>query len=46
VITPPRRYLDVSKINKLGWKTKTSLKDGLEKTFEYMKENWDHLQEK
>lgn len=31
----PRKLLDVSKINQLGWKAKTSLKDGIEQTVEY-----------
>ncbi len=30
----PRKLLDVSKINNLGWKAKTSLKIGLEKTYQ------------
>jgi GDP-L-fucose synthase len=30
----PRKLLDVSRINKLGWKAKTSLKSGLEKTYQ------------
>jgi len=29
----PRKLLDVSKINKLGWKAKTSLADGVNETF-------------
>lgn len=29
----PRRYLDTSKINSLGWKPKYSLREGLEKTY-------------
>lgn len=34
----PRKLLDVSKINKLGWKYKTSLNDGIKKTYnEYAK---------
>jgi GDP-L-fucose synthase len=31
----PRKLLDVSRINKLGWKAKTSLKEGIEKTYEW-----------
>ena len=34
----PKKLLDVSKINQLGWKAKTSLKEGLELTYNwYMK---------
>jgi len=34
----PRKFLDVSKINSLGWRAKVSLKQGLEKTIsEYVK---------
>ena len=29
----PRKLLDVSKINKLGWKAKTSLADGINETY-------------
>lgn len=31
----PRKLLDVSKINGLGWKAKTPLKEGLQKTIEW-----------
>lgn len=30
-----RKVLDVSKINNLGWKTSTSLEDGIKKTYEW-----------
>lgn len=33
----PRKLLDVSKINHLGWKAKTSLRDGLEKSIAWYK---------
>jgi GDP-L-fucose synthase len=36
----PRKLLDVSKINKLGWKAKTSLKEGIEKTYKWFCENY------
>ena len=36
----PRKLLDVSKINKLGWKAKIDLKTGLKITYEwYLKNN-------
>ncbi|QWU15189.1 GDP-L-fucose synthase [Paenibacillus sophorae] len=31
----PRKLLDVSKLEKLGWKAKTSLKEGLDKAYRY-----------
>lgn len=31
----PRKLLDVSRINSLGWKAKTDLKEGIEKTYEW-----------
>jgi GDP-L-fucose synthase len=42
----PRRYLDVTKINALGWKAKTSLREGLQKTYEWFMQNRDNLKEK
>ena len=35
----PRKLLDVSRINKLGWKHRTTLRDGLEKTYRWFLEN-------
>jgi len=34
-----KKLLDVNKMNALGWKPKISLRDGLEKTYEWFKEN-------
>ncbi|MCW9097458.1 MAG: NAD-dependent epimerase/dehydratase family protein, partial [Ignavibacteriaceae bacterium] len=31
----PRKLLDVSRINSLGWKYKTELKDGIIKTYDF-----------
>lgn len=31
----PRKVLDVSKINALGWKAKTSLREGVQKTYDW-----------
>jgi GDP-L-fucose synthase len=35
----PRKLMDVSKINKLGWKSKTNLRDGLTKTYNWFLNN-------
>lgn len=35
----PRKLMDVSRINSLGWKYKTELKDGIEKTYNWYLEN-------
>jgi GDP-L-fucose synthase len=37
----PRKLLDVSKLHELGWKHKVDLKEGIEKTYEWFKENVD-----
>ena len=31
----PRKLMDVSRINKLGWKYKTPLKEGIENTYRW-----------
>lgn len=35
----PRKVLDVSRVNKLGWRAKTSLEEGLRKTYSYYLEH-------
>ena len=35
----PRKLMDVSRIKNLGWKYKTELRDGIEKTYKWFKEN-------
>lgn len=35
----PRKLLDVSRINSLGWKAKTELREGIEKTYEWFVKN-------
>jgi GDP-L-fucose synthase len=35
----PRKLMDVSRINNLGWKYKTSLKQGIEKTYDWFLKN-------
>ena len=39
----PKKLLDVSLINSLGWYSKISLEDGLNKTYEWFKENINSL---
>jgi len=36
----PRKIMDVSRINSLGWKAKTSLEEGIAKTWEWYKANY------
>ena len=35
----PRKLMDVSRINNLGWKYKTELEDGIKKTYEWFVQN-------
>ncbi len=41
-----KKRLDVSKINKLGWKAKVSLKVGLQKTYDWYLKNLDNIKKK
>lgn len=36
----PRKLMDVSRINNLGWKYKTELEDGIKKTYEWFVKNF------
>ncbi|MFP4576891.1 MAG: GDP-L-fucose synthase family protein [Coleofasciculus sp.] len=42
----PRKLLDTSKINAAGWQPKTSLKKGLELTYQWFVENYDRIKGK
>jgi GDP-L-fucose synthase len=36
----PRKLMDVSRINNLGWKAKTDLKSGIQKTYQWYLEKY------
>jgi len=36
----PRKLLDVSRLHNAGWSHKISLREGIENTYEWFKENW------
>ncbi|MFH1457312.1 MAG: GDP-L-fucose synthase, partial [Patescibacteria group bacterium] len=38
----PQKLLDVTKLNKLGWKAETSLEDGIKKTYKWFNENFNN----
>ncbi|MFN8024099.1 MAG: GDP-L-fucose synthase [Acidimicrobiales bacterium] len=38
----PRKLLDVSKLSGLGWSATTSLRDGIERTYDWLSANYDH----
>jgi len=41
----PQKLLDVSRLNDMGWKCKTDLRDGLKKTYQWYIENYRPLKE-
>jgi len=40
----PRKLLDVSRINFLGWKHNTELRDGIKKTYEHFKKKYSRVE--
>ena len=36
----PRKLLDVSRINAMGWKASISFREGIRFTYEWLKKNW------
>ena len=36
----PRKLLDVSRINAMGWKSSIGLREGISLTYEWFKKNW------
>ena len=41
----PRKLLDVSRINQLGWTAQTGLREGLEATYQWFLENQENLRQ-
>lgn len=37
----PRKLLDVSRLNALGWKPKTSLRDGIKEAYQWYRQNYE-----
>ncbi|PZD71780.1 GDP-L-fucose synthase [Acaryochloris thomasi RCC1774] len=42
----PRKLQDTSKLEALGWKAKTSFKEGVEQTYRWFVENYEHIRGK
>ena len=38
----PRKLLDVTKLTALGWTHRTSLHDGIDRTYAWFRDNYDH----
>ena len=41
----PRKLMDVSRINKLGWEAKTGLEEGIQQTYDWFLEHLDEIKE-
>jgi len=41
----PRKLMDVSRINSLGWKAQTGLREGIKQTYEWFLEHLDEIKE-
>ena len=41
----PRKLMDVSKLNKLGWQHQVELEEGIVKTYEWFLQNQDKIKE-
>lgn len=41
----PKKLLDVTRLNELGWKAKIELHEGLESTYQWFLENQDHIRD-
>ena len=39
----PRKLLNVGKLSQMGWNFEVSLRDGLERTYKWFLENFNHL---
>ena len=42
----PRKLLDVSRINKLGWNAQVSLREGLQVTYQWFLDNEEYLRKR